>query len=168
MILSDNRPILGVDPTPRGLAFVSFEDGIVQDWGTRHVGHISDAIDGLDMLFRQCGTEVLVIEDADAPGCLRRPRLRLLLQQLGRHARLRRIEVVTVPRTAVTEAWRTRGAMNKYAIAQEIGTQFPELEPLVPKLRKHYEIEPGRVHLFDAASLVLHIAGIDEHQATAA
>lgn len=167
MTLRDKRPILGVDPTPRGLAFVSFEDGIVQDWGTRLVRDISDATDGLDALFRQCGTEVLVIENSDAPGCIRRPRLRLLLRQLDHHAGRHGIEVVTVPRVAVNDAWCARGAMNKYAIAQEIGKQFPELAPLVPKVRRHYEIEPGRVHLFDAASLVLHVIGIEEHQAAA-
>ena len=162
-MLRNKCAILGVDPTPRGLAFVSFEDGVVQDWGTRLANSPEDALRGLDVLLRLCGSEVLVVEDADAPGCIRRARIRLVLRQLVRHARTRGIETVTVPRESVYEAWRTRGATNKYVIAQQIGRDFPELEPLVPKPRKHYDIEPAKVQLFDAASLVLHAFDAEEN-----
>jgi hypothetical protein len=165
MILRDRRAILGIDPTPRGLAFVSFEDGEIQDWGTRLADDAMDAVGGLDVLLKLCGSEVLVIEDADAPGCIRRPRIRLLLERLADHAQHRGIEVITVPRGAVYDAWRARGVLNKYAIAQAIGNEFAELEPLVPKPRKHYDIEPAKIHLFDAASLVLHAFGAEESRA---
>src|SRR5436305_11995142 len=122
--LRDKRAILGVDPTPRGLAFVSFEDGMVQDWGTRLASSPEDARRGLDMLLRLCGSEVLVVEDADATGCIRRARIRLVLRQLAAHARARGLDVVKVPRESVYATWRTRGATNKYAIARELGREF--------------------------------------------
>jgi hypothetical protein len=167
MILRSRQAILGVDPTPRGLAFVSFEDGTVQDWGTRLVDSAEDALRGLDVILLLCGSEVVVIEDVDAPGSVRRPRIRIILRQLADHARRRGIEVVTVPREAVYEAWSARGLTNKYSIAQEIGKEFPDLEPLVPPPRKHYDVEPAKVHLFDAASLVLHAFGAEENPSAA-
>jgi hypothetical protein len=159
--LRDKRAILGVDPTPRGLAFVSFEDGEVRDWGTRLLHNPEDATADLNVLLNLCGTDVLVLEDPDAPGSIRRARIRMLLRQLANHARERGIEVILVPREAVTETWRTKGALHKYAIARELGTYFDELEPLVPNVRKHYDVEPARIHLFDAASLVVQAFGVE-------
>lgn len=166
-LLRDKRSILGIDPTPRGLAFVSFEDGGVQDWGTRLFHDSENASHDLDVLLDLCGTDVLVLEDPDAPRTMRRARMRMLLRDLAKHARRRGMEVVLVLREAVTEKWQTKGAPHKYAIAQEIGTYFEELAPLVPKVRKHYDVEPGRVHLFDAASLVVHAFGIEDDRIAA-
>jgi hypothetical protein len=163
MTLHDRRAILGIDPTPRGLAFVSFEDGRVQDWGTRLTHDPEDATADLDVLLGLCGTDVLVIEDPDAPGAIRRPRIKMLLRQIAAHARKHGVEVILVPREAVTAAWRIKGATQKYAIAQEIGSYFEELAPFVPKVRKHFDVEPPRVHLFDAASLVVHAFGVEEN-----
>jgi hypothetical protein len=167
MTLSDKRAILGIDPTPRGLAFVSFEDGRVQDWGTRLTHNPENATADQDVLLDLCGTDVLVIEDPDAPGSIRRARIRMLLRQIAAHARRRGVEVILVPRVAVTAAWRMNGASQKYAIAQEIGTYFEELGQFVPKVRKHYGVEPARVHLFDAASLVVHAFGVEESRLAA-
>jgi hypothetical protein len=166
-LLCDKRSILGIDPTPRGLAFVSFEDGQVQDWGTRLVHNPEDARADLGVLLNLCGTDVLVLEDPDAPGSARRARMRMLLRELAAHARGRGIEVVLVLRKAVTEAWVTKGQPHKYAIAQEIGTYFEELAPLVPRVRNHYDVEPARVHLFDAASLVVQAFGVEEQRVAA-
>ncbi|HEY2091297.1 MAG TPA: hypothetical protein VGJ81_05380 [Thermoanaerobaculia bacterium] len=167
MALRDKRSILGVDPTPRGLAFVSFEEGEVRDWGTRLFHDPDDATPDLDVLLDLCGTDVLVLEDPQAPGSIRRARMRVLLLQLAAHAHRCGVEVILVPREAVAEAWRMKAAPHKYAIAREIGTYFEELEPLVPKTRKHYDAEPSRIHLFDAASLAVHAFGVEERRVAA-
>jgi len=162
MALGDRRCILGIDPTPRGLAFVSFEDGGVQDWGTRMAGSMEEMVKALDVLTGRCAAEVLVLEDERAPECRRRMRMRVALRRLAAHARKGGLEVVAVPREAVTSAWRVRGARTKYAIAREIGNGFDELEPLVPEPRLHQDIEPAGIQLFDAASLVLQAFGVEE------
>lgn len=165
MVLRDKQCILGVDPTPRGLAYVSFEDGGIQDWGTRIASDVAQAMRALDDLIDRCAVEVLVIEDVNARGCIRRARMRLLVRELQKHAEGRGVQVMVVSRDAVNAAWQARGALNKYAIAQAIGRNFYELEPLVPEPRNHYDIEPAGIHLFDAASLVLHSFGVEEAQA---
>jgi hypothetical protein len=167
MRLNNNRCILAIDPTPRGLAFVSFESGGVQDWGTRMAGSMEEMIAALDVLIERCGAEVLIIEDERAKNCRRKMRMRVVLRQLSAHARQRGVEAVAVSREAVTAAWLSRGMQTKYAIASEIGSWFYELEPLVPKPRIHYDIEPAAIHLFDAASLALHAFGVEERQIAA-
>jgi hypothetical protein len=167
MTLADNRCILAIDPTPRGLAFVSFEDGAVQDWGTRMARDMEEALKALDALIDRCAPEVLVIEDATADGCLRRARMRALLRKIDDAGRKRGLEVLPISREAVNVACLTRGLRNKYAIAQAIGTGFEELEPLVPAPRKHYDIEPGGIHMFDAAALALYAFGVVGDQVAA-
>ena len=64
--------------------------------------------------------------------------------------------VLTVSRFAVRYAWACRGTTRKHAVAAEIGAMFPEIEPLVPRMRKVYNAEQARADIFDAISLVLH------------
>src|SRR5438270_818135 len=111
--ISDQRFIVGIDPTPRGLAFVLFENGELLDWGTRR----SD--DGevrlLDRLLNRLNADVLVLENPDAPRSERRPRMKQLLRQLRAHAESRRVEVRLVSRHAVRSEWAKRGRTRKHA-----------------------------------------------------
>jgi hypothetical protein len=150
----DQRSIVGVDPGSRGLAFVFFERGELLDWGTRR--RDGDELFLLDQLLDRCNAEVLVLEDPDAPRSERRPRVRRLLRLMARHAAERGVTVLTVSRFAVRYAWACRGATRKHAVAAEIGAMFPEIEPLVPRMRKVYNAEQARADIFDAVSLVLH------------
>jgi len=152
--IADERSIVGVDPGSRGLAFVFFERGTLLDWGTRR--RDGDELALLDQLLDRCNAEMLVLEDPDAPRSERRPRVRRLLRLMARHAAERGISVQTVSRYEVRQAWAARGRTRKHAVAAEIGTMFPEIEPLVPRIRKAYNAEQARADIFDAVSLVLH------------
>src|ERR1051326_8005766 len=72
--IDDKRAILAVDPGTRDVAFVFFENGRLLDWGKRGRGR--DELQVLDELIDRLRAEVLVLEDPDAIGCERRPRLR--------------------------------------------------------------------------------------------
>jgi len=150
----DQSSIVGVDPGSRGLAFVFFERGTLLDWGTRR--RDGDELALLDQLLDRCNAEVLVLEDPDAAGSERRPRVRRLLRLMARHAAERGVTVQTVCRYEVRQAWAARGRTRKHAVAAEIGAMFPEIEPLVPRIRKVYNAEQARADIFDAVSLVLH------------
>lgn len=165
--LADTRSIMGIDPTPRGLAFVAFERGALLDWGVRLAGSNAEALEVLDELLDRCATEVLVLEDADAPHCLRRARIRVLLRSIARRAQKRGIEVICLSRGAVRASWRGRGIRNKYVTAREIADLFPELQPLVPKPRRSYDVEGSRVQTFDAGSLVLEAFGVEQESGAA-
>jgi hypothetical protein len=153
--LVDQRSIVSVDPGSRGLAFVFFERGMLLDWGTRR--RDGDELALLDQLLDRCNAEVLVLEDPDAVRSERKPRVRRLLRLMARHAAERGISVQTVSRYEVRQAWAARGSTRKHAVAAEIGTMFPEIEPLVPRIRKAYNAEQDRADIFDAVSLVLHV-----------
>jgi hypothetical protein len=153
--ITDQRSIVGVDPGSRGLAFVFFERGRLLDWGTRR--RDGDELALLNQLLDRCNAEVLVLEDPDAARSERRPRVRRLLRLMARHAAERGIAVQTVSRYEVRQAWAARGRTRKHAVAAEIGELFPEIEPLVPRIRKVYNGEQDRADIFDAVSLVLHV-----------
>lgn len=156
MTLRDDRSILAVDPTKRGLAFVFFEHGELIDWGTRSCGRaLKDSLALLDLVANNCAPDVLVLEDAAAPGCMRRARVREFLRAAGAHGRRRGLAVLSVARQKVREAWRQRGCTTKQAIAANIADHFPELTHLVPPPRKLFADEPERIRLFDALTLLL-------------
>lgn len=151
---NDERSIVGIDPTPRGLAFVFFENGELLDWGTRRS---DDGVELLDRLLNRLKVDVLVLEDPDAPRCERRSRVKRLLRQLKAHAESRGAGVVAVSRFAVRSDWAKLGKTRKHAVAEAIAESFPEIDPLVPRVRKVYRSEEARAEIFDALSLVLHI-----------
>ncbi len=155
--LADPRAILGIDPTKRGLAFVFFEDGRLLDWGTRRAA--GKEIAAFEGILNLCPADVIVLEDPDADGSDRRPRMRKLLHRLTRTAEARGLLVTKVSRRDVRRGWSARGVTRKHAVAKAIAEDFPVIEPLVPRPRKSYMDEEARVQVFDAASLVLHAFG---------
>jgi hypothetical protein len=158
--IKDKRSIVAVDPTSRGLAYVFFERGELMDWG--HHGSALDEQSGLvalDRLLDGCAADILVLEDPEAPRAKRRPRVKALLQSMANHARRRGIRVVAVSREEVSQAWRRRDATNKEAVAEALGAEFPELEPLVPPRREFTDSEALSTNIFDALALLLHIFG---------
>lgn len=152
--IADKRSILGVDPTSRGLAFVFFEDGELLDWGTRR-GDGQEVV-VLARALEDLRIDVLVLENPDAQGTERRPRMRRLLRTLAASAKSRGLTVISAGRREIRRKWAAHGRTTKHAVATAIGAMFPELEPLVPKKRKVYRSEEARADIFDAMSLVLH------------
>lgn len=151
--IGDERSIVGIDPTHRGLAFVFFEEGVLIDWGTWRDDGNELAL--LDRLLDGCAADVLVLEDRDADGCRRKPRVRELLHALERHARQRGHAVIKIAREDVRREWKARGLKSKQAIAAAIAERFTDLAMILPAPRKVYRSEDARVQIFDAASLVL-------------
>ena len=155
MMLSDRRPILAVDPTKRGLAFVFFEQGELIDWGTRSCGRqLKDGVALLDTIVNTSAADVLVLEDSSAPGCMRRARIREFLRMAAAYGRRRGLVVFPIARREVRTMWRERGCNTKQLIATSIAQHFPELSHLVPPVRKIFTDEPERIRLFDALTLL--------------
>lgn len=149
-----NGSVVAIDPTPRGIAFVFFESGQVMDWGERTRGS-GNELQTVDSLVDGCAADVLILEDPDAEGSRRRPRMRLLLRTIAKHARQRGVRVFAVAREDVRRAWLARGATNKETVASMIALRYPELSSVVPPPRRAGANEDPRVNIFDAASLVL-------------
>jgi hypothetical protein len=155
--LGDHRSIVGLDPTDRGLAFVFFEEGKPLDWGTRRDDGNELAI--VDRILDGCAADVLVIEDADAPQCRRRERVRKLLRTIERHAHRRGVAVLKVAREEVRQSWARDGVRNKQGAAEAIAARFKDMEIVLPRPRKVYRSDDARAQIFDAASLVVYACG---------
>ena len=151
-----NRSVVAIDPTPKGIAYVFFENGELLDADQR--GTTSDERDVLavvDEILDGCAADLLVLEDPDASGTRRHPRMRHLLRTITSHVRRRGIPVIQVAREDVRSAWAAKGMKTKEVIAAAIAERLPGLAPFVPPPRKYPNGEDARVNLFDAASLAL-------------
>jgi 5S rRNA maturation endonuclease (ribonuclease M5) len=153
--IDDKRAILAVDPGTRDVAFVFFENGRLLDWGKRGRGR--DELQVLDELIDRLRAEVLVLEDPDAIGCERRPRLRRVLRTMVERARSRGVAVKKVSRYSVRLSWREQGRTTKHTVGEAIATMFPEMAPFVPRARRRWDIEDPRSGVRDAFSLLLHV-----------
>lgn len=155
-VIRESQSILAADPTHDGIAFVYLEGGRPLDWGTRrNDGH---ELTVFDRLLDDYAPGVVVLEDATAPGCERRARMRHLLKRFAARAEMRGIRVVKVSRGAVRASWRSMGVTRKQAAAVRIAEQFADLLPFVPRPRKHSREVP-RERLFGLIALVLHAFG---------
>lgn len=146
--------MLAIDPGPRGVAFVFFENGTLLDWGTR--GRDRNELAVLDAMLDSFRADVLVLEDPDALACERRVRWKHILRRMAERALARRVVVEKVSRHAVHRAWATLGKTNKHQVATAIGAMFPEVTPCVPRMRRDWDSEDARTGVFDAFSLLLH------------
>jgi hypothetical protein len=151
--IREKRPILAIDPTHDGVSFVFIENGVPVDWGL----HRDDGneMEILDRLIADYAPQVVLLEDPNAPGCERRARMRLLLHRFATRAGSLGLTVVKVSRREVRNVWRARGVTRKQASAVHIARLFPDLEPLLPRPRKHSREVP-RERLFGILALVLH------------
>ena len=153
--IADNRAVLAIDPGPRGVAFVFFENGTLLDWGTRGRGR--KELEVLDEMLDRFKADVLVLEDTDAFGCERRARWKHVVRRMAERARARGVAMETVSRYVVRRAWAADGRTNKHQVATAIAAMFPEMEPCVPRVRRDWDSEDARTGVFDAFSILLHV-----------
>src|ERR1043165_6667468 len=85
--ITDSRAVLAIDPGPRGVAFVFFENGTLLDWGTRGKGR--KELEVLEAMLDRFRADVLVLEDTDAFGCERRARWKHIVRRMAERARAR-------------------------------------------------------------------------------
>ena len=164
--LSDQRAILGIDPGPRGVSFVFFENGELVDWGTW--GKRRDELEVFDRLLKRFRPDVLVLEDADAPQSERRARLRCVLQRMVERAERNDVTMRKASRYAVRRAWFARGRKNKHEVGVALAAMFPEMELFVPRRRKAWTSEDARAGISDALAVVLHVCGTENTTVSAA
>jgi hypothetical protein len=162
--IADNRAVLAIDPGPRGVAFVFFENGTLLDWGTRGRGR--NELQVLDAMLDRFRADVLILEDPDAFGCGRRPRWKHIIDRMAECASARGVAVEKVGRYAVHSAWAALGETNKHRVATAIAALFPEIVPCVPPVRRKWDSEDPRTGVFDALSLLLYVRKTETDEAT--
>lgn len=151
--------LFAMDPTHKGFGYAVFELpfqlvewGLARITGEKHAGAVAEFKKLLDR-FRP---DAVVLEDVDAPGSRRRPRIRRLIESLVALARGRGIPVTTVARSAVLTCFSSgEEQATKYSIAQRLVGHFPELAGQLPPPRKPWQSEDERMSVFDALALAV-------------
>lgn len=150
--------LLAVDPTTKGFGFVIFELPFrLVKWGLAHVAgeKYAGAIARFEELLKDFRPERVVLEDADAPGSRRQPRVRRLIEALGRIAHERGIAVTALARTAVLKCFAEDGRATKQQIAERLARDFPALRQYLPRPRKPWESQNETMSVFDALALAV-------------
>lgn len=151
--------IFALDPMTRGFGYVLFEEpfnlvswGVARVKGDKHKGAIAQ----FEQLLTDFEPQVVVLEDAEASGSRRSPRVRELIGTLVTLTRERGIAVHIIARTVVVKCFSTPDKRaTKHLIATLLARQFPELAPKLPLPRKPWESEKERMVIFDALALAV-------------
>ncbi len=157
----DNTPtrIFALDPTNKGFGYAVIELPLrLVEWGlTRIKGDKhTDAILGFEKLLDRFRPDAVILEDVDAPGSRRQPRVRRLIEALLKLARERGIAVYAVARTAVLKCFPpSEGVATKHSVAKQLSFQFPELKDNLPAPRKPWQSAREGMSFFNALALAM-------------
>jgi len=155
---SSEKRVLAIDPNYCGFGYVLFEgpERLI-DWGVTHVQGVKNraSVAAAGHLISRYRPQLMVLEDVEARRCLRRPRVRELVQALERYGRERGLTVRKLAQTTVKKTFSPLGIRNKNQMARSIAARVPELARQVPPERKPWMSEDARMALFDAAALAL-------------
>ena len=151
--------ILALDPSTKGFGYVLFElPSRLVAWGLAHISgdKQAGALVRLAKLLDHSQPQAVVLEDTNAPGALRRHRVRALIGALAALARERGYEVCTVARQAVLDCFSSeKERATKYSIAEDLARRFPELATKLPPHRKAWMSQDERMAIFDALALAV-------------
>ncbi len=157
MTRQPTRRVLGVDPSTRSVAFAVLDGpDFLFDWGTKSTGKADSAraLQVIGALVERFQPQILAIEDCNARGSRRCPRVRMLLDDLASIVP----PSVTIQRISVrrlASASEKGHTQTKYQRALDLAKRFPELQPRLPRFRKPWMSEDVRVNVFDALGFAL-------------
>lgn len=151
--------IFSLDPTTKGFGYAVFELPFrLVEWGlTRVAGDkYAGALFRFEKLLSRFRPDAVILEDAEAPGSRRQPRVRQLIDALAKLARERGIVVYTIARSKVLACFSSpESAATKQSIARNLTERFPELAERLPRPRKPWQTEDERMSIFDALALAV-------------
>jgi Holliday junction resolvasome RuvABC endonuclease subunit len=154
-----NARILGIAPSSRGFGFVVMEEarGLIA-WGGRTAERDKNAESRAkaERLMEQYRPDVLVLEDAVAKGSRRALRIQALNGQLAESARKRKVKVALLSGKQLRNVLLGDPEGTKQEMAEMLAGQFPdELGARLPRRRRAWTSQDGRMDLFDAAALAV-------------
>jgi hypothetical protein len=150
---------LAVSLSSRGFGYAVMEGGsalilygkmiINQDKNARALAHI-------EKLITRKQPDVLVLQDVNAKGTRRNPRIKELHRQVVTLAKQHKIKVVKIAGTELRNTLLGNPKGTKQEMAKTLAKQFPdELASRLPPKRKPWASEDTRMGIFDAVALAL-------------
>ena len=150
--------VLAIALSARGFGYSVMEDqnmlesGIKGVRGNKNLNSVSK-IEKLMNLFRP---SVLVLQDVNAKGCHRAPRIKALHQQVIALAKKRKCKITLFSGKRLRIALLGDGKGTKYEMAEMLTQRLSaELAGKLPPKRRTWGSEDGRMDMFDAVALVV-------------
>ena len=155
---SEKIRILAIALTARGFGYCVMENQVIIESGNKGVegNKNSQSVSKIEKLMRQFLPSVLVLQDVNAKGCHRAPRIKALHQQVVGLAAKQKCKVTLFSGSLLRNALLGDVKGTKYEMAELLAQKFPvELAGKLPTKRKLWESEDGRMDIFDAVALAV-------------
>lgn len=154
----NNKRILAVDPANKSFGFVVLEGPkSLIDWGVKTVKENSNTkiLWVLENLIDRYQPDALVVEDYKSDGSQRCLRVKNLIRDIQTLGSRKNIPVKRISHAKVKKAFEQYSASTKQQIATAIVSQFPELTPRLPSVRKLWQRECRMMGVFDALAFAI-------------
>jgi hypothetical protein len=151
--------ILAIALSARGFGFVIMEglNTIIECGGRVADGDKNtQSLAKMEKLLNFYRPGVLVLQDVEAKGSRRAPRIKTLNRQIKGMAEKQKIEVKLISGKQLRSLLLGNPKGTKYEMAEMLSVQFPEeLASRLPLKRKPWNSEDGRMDIFDAVALAV-------------
>lgn len=158
--------ILSIAPSTWGFGFALLDGKRLVICGVKKIlvkgdeNRNRECVKRLGDLIDRWQPRILTIEDANAKGSRRRPRIRALVLQIAGLAANRRLNVALLPRRKMMRNFFDQNRASKYRLAKHLAESYPEeLGHRLPPERREWESERFSMDMFDAVAF-----GVMVHQ----
>src|ERR1035437_8901769 len=154
--MSKQVRILAIAPTARGFGYSVMEDGAILECGYKGVrgNKNGKSVFKIEKLMKQSLPDVVVLQDVYAEGCYRAPRIKALHRKIVRLAANHNCKVKLFSVNQLRDALLDDPKGTKHEMAAMLAQRFPaELALKIPRKRRAWENEDGRMDMFDAVGV---------------
>jgi hypothetical protein len=156
--MSKQVRILAIAPTARGFGYCVMEDGAILECGYKGAKKNKNAksVSKIEKLMNHFLPSCMVLQDLDAIGCRRAPRIKALHRQVAGLAGQHKCRVTLFSGKKLRRSLLDNEKGTKHEMADKLAKQFPiELAGKLPPKRRPWENEDGRMDMFDAVGLAV-------------
>src|SRR5882672_655611 len=150
--------ILTVSLSSRGFGYAVMEENTLVDYGKKGINKDKNAwsLDHIGKVIARNQPNVLVLQDVNAKGTHRAPRIKALHRKVVVLAKKRKIKVVKISGTELRRVLLGNETGTKQEMAEVLAKQFPdELASRLPPERKLWKSEDARMDIFEAVGLAV-------------
>ena len=154
--MSKQVRILAIAPTARGFGYCVMEDGAILECGYKGAKKNKNAksVSKIEKLMNHFLPSGLVLQDLDATGCRRAPRIKALQRQVIGLAEQHKCKVTLFSGKKLRIELLGDVKGTKHEMAELLAQKYPvELAGKLPPKRRLWENEDGRMDMFDAVGL---------------
>ena len=150
--------VLAIALTARGFGYCVMENHAILECGNKGVkgNRNLQSASKIEKLLKQFLPSVLVLQDVNATGCRRARRIKTLHRQIIELAASRKIKVSLFSAKSLRIALVGDIKGTKHEMAKILAEKYSiELAEKLPKKRRPWESEDGRMDLFEAVALAV-------------